>query len=257
VPGRYRLFVDESGDAQYRNSHENRYLGLTGIVIRLADHDGAMTDQLELLKQKHLPAHRHEAPLILHRQDIMRKTGPFSVLEDPDRAAAWERDILRFIRRLATRPITFVIDKFGTLVRYGTRDEDPYLRAMRYMLERYRAVLFYASGVGDVICEARGPKEDRRLREAYGRVYREGTEYRTAAEIQTVLTTAELKLARKEANIAGLQLADLIANPARQSLLQEHKDYPVSDGTTTARIIQIIRPKYHPANRRLFPPPRP
>jgi hypothetical protein len=256
MAGRFRLFVDESGDAQMKNVDDpaSRYLGLTGVVIRLDRHDGSMSVALDALKEKHFPSHRPDKPVILHRVDLMRREGPFGVLKDPIRAGAWERDVLLFLDIWATHPITLVIDKLRARQMYGEKD-DPYPRAMHYMLQRYRGILhYYYQGTGDVMFEMRGKNEDRRLAHSYSRLFEEGDQFLSAADLQAVLTSRELKLARKDENIPGLQVADLIANPARLSLLQEHRSVALMPETTSQRIIEVIRPRYHEANRRIFPP---
>ena len=113
--------------------------------------------------------------VVLHRVEIMRKEGPFGVLRDSRRAAAWEYDLLRFLGVWARRPITLVIDKMHALQMHGA-NEDPYRRAMHYMLQRYKGMLtFYLNGTGDVLFEVRGKNEDRRLAEAYTRFTNKGT----------------------------------------------------------------------------------
>lgn len=255
VADRYRLFIDESGDAQVEDVTDPRYryLGLTGIAIRLDRHQAETGAEMDGLKARHFPAHSSNAPVVLVRTELIRTTGAFSVLADPGKAAAWERDVLAFLDQWARDPITVVIDKLRTQQMYGEQDEDPYLRAMRFMLERYRGMLHYRGAVGDVMFEARGTAEDRRLRQAYRYLYAHGTGQRSGEDLRAVLTSGELKIQKKRANVAGLQVADLIAAPARLSLLQEHRGNPPLSGKFTQRVIERTRPRYHRANRVIFP----
>ncbi|HEV8682567.1 MAG TPA: DUF3800 domain-containing protein [Actinomycetota bacterium] len=253
-PRRYRLFVDESGDANVKSVDDARYryLGLTGVALDLTDHEDAVTRDLNKLKAAHFPGHPPGFPILV-RSRLVRMEAPFQALRDAANRGFWERGILEFFQAHATDLITVVVDKRRSQDRYGREDEDPYLRAMRFMIERYRAVLYYRSSVGDVLVEARGKEEDRRLRKAYDFLYRHGTGWRSAAELQAALTSRELKLAAKSKNIAGLQVADLLAHPAKEGILQDHRGVERRPGTFSQRVIEEIRASYHPSNRVIFP----
>ena len=75
---------------------------------------------------------------------------------------------------------------------------------------------------GDVIAESRGGKEDRRLKESYARLLEKGSGNADAAQIGGALTSRQLKVKQKSNNLAGLQLADLVAHPSRNEILSEH-----------------------------------
>ena len=91
------------------------------------------------------------------------------------------------------------------------------------MLERYCGFLKFGRHHGDVMAESRGGKEDTLLKAAYEAVYKGGTLYRSKEFFQDTLTTKEIKVKKKEANVAGLQLADMFALPARKRMLFDVK----------------------------------
>jgi hypothetical protein len=72
--------------------------------------------------------------------------------------------------------------------------------------------------VGDVMGEARGPKHDGRLRRAFGRLYKYGSSFLDLETAQARLISRQLRLEPKTANVAGLQVADLLAHPAHRTL---------------------------------------
>lgn len=255
MAGRYRLYVDESGHASPKSASNPRYryLGLTGVIMTVADHDGPASRDFDTLRRKHFPTNEDD-PVILVRNDLVRRTGPFHVLTDPTANSLWEREIMEYIQTWGTDPITVVIDQQLTLERFGERDEDAYLRAMRYMLQRYRGWLVVNDGVGDVLTESRGKDEDRRLRRAYEHIYQRGDgRFLSAADMQAVLTTRKLKIDRKTEDITGLQVADLLANPMKRGVLQDFRGEPRAPGTFTQRLIETMKPHYHRANRFLYP----
>ncbi len=64
------------------------------------------------------------------------------------------------------------------------------------------------------MAESRGKEEDLQLKQAYRRVYESGTLLFDHHHHQRALTSHDIKLQPKRANIAGLQLADLLAKQA-------------------------------------------
>ena len=79
-----------------------------------------------------------------------------------------------------------------------------------------------------------------RLKEAFAEVYRAGTEYVAANDIQACLTSKELKVKLKANNIAGLQLADLIAHPGFRLVKARHDRQPLvpNFGAKIAEILE-------------------
>jgi hypothetical protein len=62
-------------------------------------------------------------------------------------------------------------------------------------------------------------REPRELRQAFTAAHDNGTSALTAQVHQARLTSRELKVKPKKANISGLQLADLVAYPAFRAVL--------------------------------------
>jgi len=88
--------------------------------------------------------------------------------------------------------------------------------------------------------ESRGGDVDIQLKESYARLYKEGTENIPPDLWQSCLTSKELKVKPKSANIAGLQLADLIAYPSRREILHEKGLLPAEGKTFSDEICNIL-----------------
>lgn len=73
------------------------------------------------------------------------------------------------------------------------------------------------------MAEARGKKEDTRLKASYRGLYNNGTEYIKPEQFQKTLTTHDLKLKNKSQNINGLQFADMIAHPSWVASLNDRQ----------------------------------
>jgi hypothetical protein len=250
---RYRLYVDESGDHTYKllDDVSRRYLGLTGIAIESEYYRKDFQPKLEALKQSHFP-HSPDEPVILHREDIRNRKGPFGVLSDQARNDAWERDFLEFIRLAQFRLFTVVLDKKSHKERYGVAAIHPYHLSMNLLLERYRGALMFMRGNGDVLAEGRGGKEDIALKDAYSHLWHHGTYYISAQEFQKVLTSREIKIKKKEANIGGLQVADLLAYPTKQYILESNGKVPHAPATFSSKLAQVFRGKFDLIGRKLL-----
>jgi hypothetical protein len=73
--------------------------------------------------------------------------------------------------------------------------------------------------IGDVLVESRGKSENMKLEAAYKRLYKFGTDSVAPDLFQRYLSSNEIKLKPKVENIAGLQIVDLLANPACRDLI--------------------------------------
>jgi hypothetical protein len=114
------------------------------------------------------------------------------------------------------------------------------------MLDRYSGWLNYKNAVGDVVAEARGRVEDRQLEQAYRRVHESGT-FSMFGHVhhQRALTSHDIKVRPKSANIAGLQLADILAHPVRQAMLHECGLSPASAGFFGSELLKAADAKFN------------
>ena len=95
------------------------------------------------------------------------------------------------------------------------------------------------------MAESKGRVEDYQLKEAYRVIYKVGTQWRGAEYFQKALTSSEIKVKLKSANIAGLQLSDLLAHPSKQEILIEEKRLDDPRGNFGKQICQYIQGKYN------------
>jgi len=246
-PDRYRLYIDESGDHTYKRLTEvsQRYLALLGIWCRQRDEYVALHDGLERLRRE-VFGPRPDDPVILHREDIINKRGDFYVLQDPEKERALNDGLLQLIRDSSFRMVCIVIDKQQHQDKYAS-SMHPYHYCLTAMLQRYCGWLNYKNVVGDVMAEARGRSEDQQLEGAYANLYANGTLYLNSSIVQRVLTSKSLKLKRKDANIAGLQLADVLAHPVKQWVLWQ-KGILAEPCGFGRQLAEAARPKFNARN---------
>jgi hypothetical protein len=218
---RYRLYIDESGDHTYKllNDPAHRYLALLGVWFRQMDDYLDFADRLDQLKRS-IFGPRPDKPVILHRSDIINRKGPFGLLNDNEKHAAFNAGLLDIVDKAHFKITCVIIDKQKHLDRYASPFH-PYHYCLAAMLDRYSGWLNFRNAVGDVLAESRGREEDLQLKQAYRNVYSSGTLLFDHRHHQRALTTRDIKIQPKSANIAGLQLADILAHPVKQSCLVE------------------------------------
>lgn len=250
---KYRMYVDESGNSDLNpmgNSNE-RFLALTGVIIDLEHVRDTVHPEMELVKVKYFDSHPND-PVVLHRSDIMNRRGVFQSLYAPRVNDAFNKEMLRLLRKWEYVVVTVCLDKKSHLDRYGTWSRDPYHYCMEILLERFCFLMYQRHSTGDVMAESRGGKEDRRLKDEFRKLWESGADYLEAKRIQRLLTSRELKVKPKSANIAGLQLADLIANPCRSEILSERGLLGRELGAFAKEIAMILGEKYYRRGGQLY-----
>lgn len=212
---KYRLYLDVVGNSDLGASRDpnHRYLSLTGIIMELNYVRDVAVPAIEKLKQKFFDAHPDE-PIIFHRKELVNKKWPFEALRNPATEEAFNQELLSLIKRLDFVVLTAVIDKQEHLQRYKVWRYDPYHYCLEVLVERFVLWLERRDAAGDVLAESRGKQEDSRLKTEFEKIYMKGSSGLVASRVQARLTSKELKVRPKATNIAGLQLADLIAHPS-------------------------------------------
>lgn len=249
---KYRIYIDEVGNNDMGSSHDpnHRYLSLTGVVMSLKYVQDTLNPEMEALKKKYFASHPDE-PVVFHRKELVNKKTPFQSLLDTALNEAFNEELLACFQRWQYRLITVVIDKLEHKNRYEVWRYDPYHYCLAILFERFHLRLKELGDVGDMMIESRGGKEDMRLKESYRRIFEQGTEYISAEEIDDSLTSQELKVKPKSANISGLQLADLLAFPARRFALKHFNLADDGRETFNERIIEVIKPKFFKRGNRI------
>lgn len=230
---KYRIYIDEVGNSDLKSSahEEHRFLCLTGIIFRLDYVSEVLQPELETLKTKYFGSHPDE-PIVFHRKELVHKKYPFHALANPEISKAFDEDFLQLLAKWDYKVIGVVIDKQEHNNNYAaTWKYDPYHYCQEILLERYKLFLNIHDATGDVMIESRGGKEDMRLKKSFRTLMDKGTNFLTPEELNLRITSKELKVKAKGANIAGLQLADLIAHSVRRYAFKNI--LKMDDGKTT------------------------
>jgi hypothetical protein len=246
------MYVDEVGNADLRSSGDpnHRFLSLSGVVIELGHVESSVHPQMEALKSAYFGSHPDD-PVILHRKDLVNRRGRFVSLRDHAVNAAFDAELLSLMDAWTYVVISVCLDKKAHRDKYTVWQYDPYHYCLAVLLERYVYFLNRRGLQGDVIAESRGGKEDRRLKDSFARLCEHGSDYLGAEQISAALTSRQLKMKQKSNNLAGLQLADLVAHPSRNEILNEN-GYPMTIAPFAARVIAVLQSKYDQRDGRVF-----
>jgi hypothetical protein len=247
---RHRLYIDESGDHGYGQMADlgTRFLALTGLIIDAPTYRSRFHPALQDLKQTFFP-HDPDDPIVFHRKEIVDRSGPFKVLQSAELREAFNDAFIEFVQQQPYGIITVVLDKKEHIDRYGPAAFHPYHYCLTAIMERYCGYLNHFGHTGDVMAESRGGAEDRELKKEYSRLVAEGTYYHPATFFSRALTSKELKLKPKSANVCGLQLADLLAHPSKHDVLSEFGRIAAPLGLFKERLRRAMRGHY---NRQVY-----
>jgi hypothetical protein len=235
------MYIDEVGNPDLGSSDNpnHRFLSLTGVIIDLDFVSNTLHPEIEVLKVRYFGSHPDE-PVILHRKELVNCKSPFRALKDPEFRAAFDKELLTLLANWEYTVITVCLDKKRHRDTYTTWRYDPYHYCLAVLLERFNFWLNRRQDRGDVMAESRGGKEDRRLKDSFHRLWKQGTEYVDPEQFQRSFTSRQLKVKPKTANISGLQLADLIAHPSRLSI-SYRKNMTSREGQFMARSFCSIK----------------
>jgi hypothetical protein len=227
----YIVYVDESGDHSLISIDEGYpVFVLSFCIFEKTHYSHVVTPALRMLK---FATFGHDM-VILHEQDIRKKTGAFSLMGKEVREFFFD-DLNALIARVNFTLISTVIDKYQ-LKKDTTKNTHVYHLAMQLGLEQLHHFL-QSQGqqhrLTHVICEARGRIEDQALQSEFLRVCSGHNSLKKALPFKIII-------ADKKTNSEGLQFADLAARPIGLSVIRPGQ---------LNRAFQILQKKFHRSNQ--------
>lgn len=225
----WRLYIDESGDHTYKKLDDlnSRYLGITGVLIKKKRYDEKIQPDLEQLKRS-IFRYDPDNPPILVRSLIRGRKQWFYLLQDQSLNSKWETGLLAYLHNMVgyAQVFTVVMDKKQHLQQYPLQTFDPYTYSLVVLLNRVRGFLQLKREQADVLAESRGHVEDKQIQLAYELLLKRGPnkpQFGKSADYQSVFPHAELLIRKKYQNIAGLQIADVLAHDQKLLTITEAK----------------------------------
>lgn len=226
----YIAYVDESGDHSLTSIDEGYpVFVLSFCIFQKMHYSHVITPTLRMLK---FATFGHDM-VVLHEQDIRKKTGAFHQMSKDERELFLE-DLNDVIAKADFVLLATVIDKYR-LRREQSKDTHVYHLAMQMGLEKLYHFLQSRdqhNRLTHVICEARGRVEDKALELEFSHVC-------SGYNCLNKILPFELIIADKKTNSEGLQFADLAARPIGLSVIRPNQ---------SNRAFQILERKFHKNN---------
>jgi hypothetical protein len=204
--------------------------------MRLQYSTDEFTDALNAVKQ----AIFGTTNIVFHRREMLTAKPPFQALADEETRKHFDGLLLELVSTTTYRVFTVVIDKKEHKQKYLVWRFHPYHYCLTVLLERYVQFLDRFDLCGDVLVESRGKHENMKLERAYRYIYDNGSDHVPVKLFQVRLTSRQIKIQPKSANIAALQLSDLLANPSCRSLICEKRKEQM-EAEFGSQIEQILR----------------
>jgi hypothetical protein len=246
----YRLYVDEVGtdDVGSVETDSERFLSLTGVAMRVDVARDELEPQMNRLKAD-IFEHDPDEPIVLHRKKIVKLNGDFGVLRDAELRAQFDEAAMRLKTNIDYRVITALIDKKAMLRKEAWTNKQPYHYLMEVLAEKFVRFLERANDIGDIMPEGRLGKKDERLQHAFVRVRARCTYFVARERIQRRLPSAHLKFRYKSNNVAGLQLADLLAHPSHMTI-RERMGHEVHLGSYCRGVKELLMQRKYDRSER-------
>lgn len=220
----YYLFLDESGDHNYKTIDKCPIFVLTGCVF--SDNGDYLSYSDTITKIFNLKIkHFNHFYINLHTNDIIRNKKPFENVSDPTFRKNFFQDCNNLLMDTNFILICSVIYKQDLQSKYGTKAADPYYYSFDRLIERFIYFLDDAPNdkKGVIFYENRRSDLDKKLEQRFlsimkdGVVNLDGTINVTSARIQNRII--DLIKLTKESNTAGIEISDLCASPVSRRFL--------------------------------------
>ncbi len=215
---KFYMFVDECGDQNLSNFDPSfPIFTLCGVIVS-HEQNQALNKKISELKQKIWGTDG----VILHSRDIRKCQGNFVKLFDLDVKKAFYDEIDSILGEDGAYKIVSCSILKEDYIRQFGRFNDVYGQSLSHLVER---AIFYLDDLNieggydlNIFAEMRGKKEDSSLLTYYNRLRDNGTYWVTPERIKD--RVKRFDFLSKKANVAGLQVADMVAYPITRHILE-------------------------------------
>lgn len=208
------LFLDESGDHSLSKiDPQYPMFVLAGCVFEMSYYEEIVVPEIEAFK-KHLFGNDK---IILHTEDITHNRKGFERVMEADFRKYFYEKVNAVLNRLDYKILACAIKKDEHFKKYGLAAIDPYMLSLNCVVERFVFELEEINQEGIIIAESRNSILDNELELSFLNLKVQGTSYVSASKVKKAIN--QLSIRDKKENIAGLQIADLIASPIGRSIL--------------------------------------
>ena len=246
----YRIYMDDSGnvDPQTTNDPAVRYGSITAVILTADYLDAKFNSGFHAIVEKHFGLDANGLPHNIHRRilaTVPPAKGPFAVLADAGKRAAWDADAMMMFQKAQYTVISACVDKVEWYWRFPNWRGDFYEVLVEAVLERCYYFLRHR-GRAEVNIEWKNAAKNERVKVAYRKALDFGFRFISAQQLNEVFTSRELNILTKDDRRPGCQLADLLAGPAMQHLRMLHGMRDQIDGSFVRQVVDLLeREKFY------------
>lgn len=212
------MYVDECGDQNLSNFEATfPIFTLCGVIVS-EEQNKALIEKIDALKHRFWGS----TEVILHSRDIRKCEKHFVNLFDLNIKQKFYEEINSILGADETYKVVACSILKEDYIRQFGRLNDVYGQSLSFLIER---AIFYLDDLNinaevdlHIIAEMRGKKEDNNLLKYYNQLRDRGTFWVTSERLKSHIKRFDF--IPKRENIAGLQVADLIAYPITRHILE-------------------------------------
>ncbi len=221
------IFLDEAGDHSLSQiNNDFPIFALAGVIFNPEDYQISV-NKINKFKLKYFS---HEG-IILHSREISGREGDYNFLNNTELRESFLEDLSRNIQSLELKIIASVIKK-KVLVNKYKNPFNPYSLALEFVFEKvFEYACTHKVDYIHFIAESRGSKENKELHKVFKQLRGENRFcekdiipcFVDSGKLNSI--HARLEFRKKQSNVIGHQIADLIVSPIARTILS-NKEHP-------------------------------
>jgi hypothetical protein len=185
----------------------------------------------------------------VHEPEVRKRREVF-YRRDKARQEALIGSLSEILKELEYAAVVCVLHREKYVTQYGDASMDEslphhgYLMTLHFMAERLALALQtqFGGARARLILEARGPKEDAEMQYEFARLFLDGTSYLAPDYFRRQFLPG-LRFKSKDDHVAGLEIADLIARPCAEKVLDPTRN-PERWEPVRAKLCQGVETKH-------------
>jgi hypothetical protein len=215
------IYIDECGAHSLTAKEDFKAFCLAAVIVKDTD-----VEVFEAKWKRWKSLNLRSESRVVHEPEVRKRTGNFYFRKDRKRqeetiaALAEIMDELEYVAIVCVLCREKYVEKYGESAMDESLPHHVYLMTLHFMAERLALALQtqFAGAKARLIFEARGPKEDAEMQYEFARLFLDGTSYLSPGYFRRQFLPG-LRFKSKNDNVPGLEIADLIARPCGEKVL--------------------------------------
>jgi hypothetical protein len=231
----YKLFIDESGTANPKDSKSEVYI-LSGCSVNKTECSNIKTwaDQIKF-------KYWGRTDIVFHSREINRHEGDFSIFKDKDKYIQFMFDLNMFLLSSKFKMLFIIIDKEQAR-HVGWNDIKIYKDTTVYLVKNFLLTLLTSDSCGEMIIESASAEKDKYLLDAFSYFLGAGIPQLKVDRRVIQDTISSVSFVTKKNNDIEEQIADLFGYAAKLSYFRQKK-ISFKEGDYEKMILNLLQKK--------------